>query len=116
MLRGRSAARGVLTATIGWYIVRSSELGVEVAVKLEQALALAERFHDGATDKAGRPYLGHIQRVVAATTTDDEKLAAALHDLLLTYAHWDQEWLFDAGVVDKVRATCPKGHSRRLRD
>jgi hypothetical protein len=51
-------------------------------VRVEQAVELARRFHAGATDKAGRPYLGHIQRVVDAVTTHDAKLAAALHDLL----------------------------------
>lgn len=49
---------------------------------LEQALALAAQHHEGQTDQAGRPYMGHIRRVVDAVDTPDEKLAAALHDLL----------------------------------
>lgn len=51
-------------------------------MRLEQAIALARRFHDGATDKAGRPYIEHVLRVAEAVETDDEKLAAVMHDLL----------------------------------
>ena len=49
---------------------------------LEQALELAELHHRGQVDKAGQPYIGHIRRVVGAVDSPEEKLAAALHDLL----------------------------------
>jgi len=49
---------------------------------LDQALELAELHHSGQVDKAGQPYIGHIRRVVDAVDTPEEKLAAALHDLL----------------------------------
>ena len=49
---------------------------------LDQALELAELHHSGQVDKAGQPYIGHIRRVVGAVDTSEEKLAAALHDLL----------------------------------
>jgi hypothetical protein len=51
-------------------------------MRVEQAIELATRFHEGAVDKAGRPYIGHILRVVDAVNTHEEKLAAAMHDLL----------------------------------
>jgi (p)ppGpp synthase/HD superfamily hydrolase len=51
-------------------------------VNLDQALDLAELHHSGQVDKAGQPYIGHVRRVVAAVSTPEEKLAAALHDLL----------------------------------
>jgi hypothetical protein len=51
-------------------------------MRLDQAIELARRFHHGATDKAGRPYISHVQRVVDRVTNSDQKLAAALHDLL----------------------------------
>ena len=51
-------------------------------MNLDQALELAELHHGAQTDKAGRPYMGHIRRVVDAVHTPQEKLAAALHDLL----------------------------------
>jgi hypothetical protein len=45
-------------------------------------MQLASRFHAGATDKAGRPYLDHVVRVAAAVDSHEEKLAALMHDLL----------------------------------
>ena len=51
-------------------------------MELEQALELAELHHSGQVDKAGQPYIGHIRRVVSAVDTPEERLAAALHDLL----------------------------------
>lgn len=51
-------------------------------MKLEQAVELARRFHDGAIDKAGRPYIEHVLRVADAVGTHEEKLAAVMHDLL----------------------------------
>lgn len=51
-------------------------------MELRQALDLAGRFHAGQTDKAGHPYLGHVMRVVELVDGEDEKLVAAMHDLL----------------------------------
>ena len=51
-------------------------------MKLEQALELARRFHDGQFDKAGRPYMEHVLRVVDSVETNDQKLVAAMHDLV----------------------------------
>src|SRR4051812_27802007 len=67
-------------------------------MELEHALALAERFHAGATDQAGRPYIEHVRRVVDGVTTDEQKLTAALHDLL------EDTTLSD---VDLLAAGCP---------
>lgn len=51
-------------------------------MKVEQAIELARRFHEGATDKAGRPYIEHVLRVADSVGSDDEKLVAVMHDLL----------------------------------
>lgn len=51
-------------------------------MELEEALELARTHHEGQVDQAGLPYFGHVSRVVARVTTPDEKLAAAMHDLL----------------------------------
>jgi hypothetical protein len=51
-------------------------------MNLEQAVDLARRFHAGATDKAGKPYIEHVLRVAEAVESPDEKLAALMHDLL----------------------------------
>jgi hypothetical protein len=46
-------------------------------MKIEQAMELARRFHEGAQDRAGRPYIEHVERVVNSVVTHDEKLAVA---------------------------------------
>jgi len=50
-------------------------------VDLEQAIDLARRAHSGQTDKAGRPYIKHVLRVLDSVNTEDERIAAALHDV-----------------------------------
>ena len=56
-------------------------------MNLDQALSMAEKLHSGQVDKAGKPYFGHIQRVVGYVElfAPPEKLraaqiAAAFHD------------------------------------
>jgi hypothetical protein len=46
------------------------------------ALDLARRAHEGQVDKAGEPYILHVQRVMARLSNPDEKVAAALHDVV----------------------------------
>ena len=46
----------------------------------EKARAFAEALHRGDTDKAGAPYIGHLERVAAGTDTDEAKVVAWLHD------------------------------------
>jgi (p)ppGpp synthase/HD superfamily hydrolase len=47
---------------------------------LDRAIMLAVRAHRGDTDKAGAPYVLHPLRVMARMTTDEERIAAVLHD------------------------------------
>jgi (p)ppGpp synthase/HD superfamily hydrolase len=74
---------------------------------LDQAIDIARRAHAGQYDQAGRPYVEHVLRVVNAVATSDQKMAAALHDVLedTSYASGD---LAAAGcpphVLDAVEA------------
>lgn len=47
---------------------------------LERALALAAAAHTGQRDKANQPYILHPIRVMLGVNTDDERMAALLHD------------------------------------
>jgi (p)ppGpp synthase/HD superfamily hydrolase len=49
---------------------------------VEAAIALARRAHAGQLDKAGAAYIGHPLRVMAKMTTDEERIAAILHDVV----------------------------------
>lgn len=49
---------------------------------LQRAIAIAEQQHAGQVDKAGRPYIEHPKRVMAAVSNDAERIVAILHDVI----------------------------------
>jgi (p)ppGpp synthase/HD superfamily hydrolase len=49
---------------------------------LEQAITLAVRVHAGQKDRYGEPYILHPLRVMCRMTTDTERVAAVLHDVV----------------------------------
>ncbi len=49
---------------------------------VEDAIALARRAHAGQVDKAGAPYISHPLRLMEAMDTDEERMVAALHDVV----------------------------------
>ena len=46
------------------------------------ALAVAQIAHHGQTDKAGLPYIQHLERVAGRLISDKDKTIAYLHDIL----------------------------------
>ena len=49
---------------------------------LERAIGLALEVHRGQTDKAGRPYILHPLRLMAAMTSEEACVVAVLHDVV----------------------------------
>ena len=49
---------------------------------LEKAIALAVEAHQSQTDKAGQPYILHPLRVMMNMDSDEERMAAILHDVV----------------------------------
>ncbi len=49
---------------------------------VRKAEAIARVAHVKQVDKAGQPYIGHIERVAARVTSDEAKCVAWLHDVL----------------------------------
>lgn len=49
---------------------------------VRQAWAIARHAHANQTDKSGKPYIGHIERVAARCRSDEAKCVAFLHDVL----------------------------------
>jgi (p)ppGpp synthase/HD superfamily hydrolase len=68
---------------------------------LENALQIALDAHRGQVDKAGRPYILHPLRVMAAMRTDDERAVALLHDVIED-GGYDVARLMDAGIPLRV--------------
>jgi (p)ppGpp synthase/HD superfamily hydrolase len=49
---------------------------------IEQALQIAAKAHEGQQDKAGRPYILHPLRVMAAVEGEEARIVAALPDVV----------------------------------
>lgn len=49
---------------------------------LQDAIGLARQVHRGQFDKAGKPYIEHVLRVVSYLDATDDKIVGALHDVL----------------------------------
>ena len=49
---------------------------------LERAISLAAQAHAGQVDKAGQPYILHPLRVMLRVHTEEERMAAILHDVV----------------------------------
>ena len=49
---------------------------------VREACAIAQRAHAQQIDKAGQPYIGHIERVAARCVSEEAKCVAYLHDVL----------------------------------
>ena len=57
---------------------------------ITKAIKIAQEAHHGQKDKAGRPYIGHLLRVMQSGNTEDERICGVLHDLVE-----DTTWTFD---------------------
>lgn len=68
---------------------------------LEDAIAIAVEAHRGQTDKAGAPYILHPLRVMLAVATEEERMAAVLHDVLED-GGWTLTRLRQRGVPEPV--------------
>jgi (p)ppGpp synthase/HD superfamily hydrolase len=68
------------------------------------ARELANRAHEGQTDLAGEPYIGHIYTVVAGVESEDAKTVAYLHDIVedTHYTLDDLRNYFPPHIVDAV--------------
>ncbi|WAJ26233.1 HD domain-containing protein [Antarcticirhabdus aurantiaca] len=70
----------------------------------ERALALAREAHAGQIDKAGAPYIAHVERVAAGVHRPDEKIVAILHDVVEDNPDWTVERLSAEGFSDRIVA------------
>lgn len=71
---------------------------------LERAIAIAAEAHAGQFDKGGAPYVLHTMRVMLRVTKPEERIAAALHDVLEDNPSWTLERLRDEGFTPAVLA------------
>ena len=73
---------------------------------LEKAIQLAVKYHSGQVDKAGKPYIMHLIRVMMKGETETEKVCGILHDIVedtnCTFDTLKKEG-FTNEVIDVVR-------------
>ncbi len=48
---------------------------------LERAIEIAIKAHKGQLDRSGKPYIGHVLRVMSLGISEEEKIVGMLHDL-----------------------------------
>jgi len=83
---------------------------------IERAIALAASAHAGQVDKAGQPYILHPLRVMLRVTTEEQRMAAVLHDVVedtpVTFEELEVQG-FSESMVEAVRTlTKLPGESR----
>ena len=66
------------------------------------AFRIAREAHAKQVDKAGKPYIGHIWRVMGGVEGDAEKMTAALHDYLEDVKGASRQSLLDRGVPEQI--------------
>jgi (p)ppGpp synthase/HD superfamily hydrolase len=72
---------------------------------IEKSLHIALRAYAGKTDKAGREYILHPLRVMAKMSTDLERSAALLHDVIEDSDITARELLAE-GIPAPARRVC----------
>lgn len=84
---------------------------------IERAISIAAQAHAGQVDKAGQPYILHPLRVMLRVSTDAERMAAALHDVVedsdVTLEQLTLEG-FPSDVVDAVDALTKRPGETRI--
>jgi (p)ppGpp synthase/HD superfamily hydrolase len=74
------------------------------AGRLTHAIAIARQAHKDQTDKLGRPYLDHCQRVADVQTGEVGKTIAYLHDVVTKGEGWTLTRLLGEGFSSDVIA------------
>ena len=84
---------------------------------LERAISIAAQAHSGQVDKAGQPYILHPLRVMLRVTSQDERMAAVLHDVVedtsITLEQLATEG-FSGVVLEAVEALTKRPGENRL--
>ncbi|MBB3660835.1 (p)ppGpp synthase/HD superfamily hydrolase [Rhizobium sp. BK650] len=69
---------------------------------LDHAIQIALEAHEGQTDKVGRPYFEHCQRVALLVSGDEARTIAYLHDIVEKGKGWTLDRLKEEGFPPSV--------------
>lgn len=70
--------------------------------ELEDAIRIAVEAHRGQVDKAGKPYILHVLRVMHTVVGEQAQMVAVLHDVVEDCEGWTLERLLDEGFDQAV--------------
>jgi hypothetical protein len=96
-LRPRGSGRKAITAED-----REDRSAVTTMQHLDHAIQIALEAHSGQTDKVGRPYFEHCQRVALLFSGDEARTIAYLHDVVEKGREWTLERLQDEGFPSSI--------------
>ncbi|ARQ61726.1 UNVERIFIED_ORG: (p)ppGpp synthase/HD superfamily hydrolase [Rhizobium etli] len=69
---------------------------------LDHAMQVAMDAHDGQTDKTGRPFFEHCQRVALLVSGDEARTVAYLHDVAERGSGWTLDRLREEGFPPAI--------------
>ncbi|AIC30889.1 metal-dependent phosphohydrolase HD domain-containing protein (plasmid) [Rhizobium etli bv. mimosae str. IE4771] len=69
---------------------------------LDHAMQVAMDAHDGQTDKTGRPFFEHCQRVALLVSGDEARTVAYLHDVAEKGSGWTLDRLREEGFPPAI--------------
>jgi (p)ppGpp synthase/HD superfamily hydrolase len=69
---------------------------------LERAIEIAASAHAGVPDKAGQPYILHPLRIMLRMSTNEQRMAAVLHDVVEDCKDWSLQRLRQEGFSEDV--------------
>lgn len=69
---------------------------------LDHAIQIALEAHEGQTDKVGRPYFEHCQRVALLVSGDEARMTAYLHDIVEKGRGWTLDRLKEEGFPSPI--------------
>ncbi|NTJ61660.1 metal-dependent phosphohydrolase [Agrobacterium rhizogenes] len=69
---------------------------------LDQAIHIALEAHEGQTDKTGRPFFEHCQRIALHVSSDEARTVAYLHDVVEKGRGWTLDRLKEEGFPTRI--------------
>ncbi|WP_112794882.1 HD domain-containing protein [Rhizobium sp. SYY.PMSO] len=69
---------------------------------LDEAIKIALKAHEGQTDKTGRPYFEHCQRIALLVSGDEARTVAYLHDVVEKGKDWTPDRLREEGFPTRI--------------
>lgn len=75
---------------------------MQTSLHLQHAIEISAIAHEGQSDRRGKPYFEHCQRVAHAVDDSEQKIVAYLHDILEKAPVWTLDRLKEEGFPPQI--------------